>query len=415
MKESSKGGAKRRRRTGGTGSTLLVVALVAALPDAAGAAPAALARAVPDTLPGLGDTAGFDLPGGDTFVDVPPPVLGAGLATPTWRPESRQEQDTELAALAHTRPATTTHQPFAVAAAVILDARQDRLATRLLHAAPTTVRGLAPAPAAIRALAFAMAQIGKPYLWGGTGPAAFDCSGLTQQSYLHAGIRIPRTSTQQATVGVPVRLADLLPGDLLFYASDVRRASTIHHVAMYAGDGLVVHAPQTGELVHLSPVWLTEYIGAVRLVPAVGRPAGPATGPAMLPGPTTPVPVPPTKKPPKPPGSSVPPAATPTDPPTSTEPPTSTPPTSEPPTSEPPTSEPPTSEPPTSPSDPPTSPSDPPTTSSEPPGSGPAPSDSAAPSQPVPSDSAAPTQSAPTDAVPTDSAPADSAAPTTTP
>ena len=234
--------------------------------------------------------------------------LGGGLL------DSPSAQLAELAWLARGR-ALPRPQPFKVATtAVAGGTRQDRLAADLLRAARATPGGLAPAPMALRALAFALAQISKPYQWGATGPAAYDCSGLTQQSYAHAGLAIPRTAAEQARVGTPVRLADLLPGDLLFYAYDVHDIATIHHVAMYAGNGLVVHAPQTGEYVHLSPVWLDEYIGAVRLVPAVagtGRPGGTPAGLSALAArptpPTTPTPSTGTRTPsPTPPVSPVP-------------------------------------------------------------------------------------------------------------
>ena len=71
-------------------------------------------------------------------------------------------------------------------------------------------------------------------------------------------------------VGTPVNVADLLPGDLLFYATDPSDLSTVHHVVMYAGSGLVVHAPHTGDVVRLGPMWLgEEFAGAIRVVDAV--------------------------------------------------------------------------------------------------------------------------------------------------
>jgi cell wall-associated NlpC family hydrolase len=86
------------------------------------------------------------------------------------------------------------------------------------------------------ALSFALAQVGKAYAWGGNGPNAYDCSGLTTAAYKQAGISLPRTSSAQFGVGTAVSLADLQPGDLVFYYSD------ISHVAMYIGNGRIVHA-----------------------------------------------------------------------------------------------------------------------------------------------------------------------------
>jgi cell wall-associated NlpC family hydrolase len=407
MKEPKKTGAGRTRRAG---SRLLVVALVAALPDATGGSGVALAAGLAGALPKPDLTP-------DRFTDVPPD-LSHGLSSPAWRPPTPELAATQLAALtAHPAPSATA--PFAVASAVVLDAAQDRLADRLLNAAPAGVNGLAPAPAAVKALTYALAQIGKPYLWGGNGPRAYDCSGLMQQSYLRTGIHIPRTSAEQATVGVPVRLSDLVPGDLIFYATDIHRASTIHHVAMYAGGGLLVHAPQAGDVVHLSPVWLDEYIGAVRLVPAVGRSSGPTNqigpgfGPGLggpVPGPTTSVPV-----------HSTPPGTTPPG----TTPPGTTPPDSTPPGTTPPGTTPPETTPPGTPSDPPTT-TEPPATSeppatTEPPGtSEPPPSDPPTSSEPAtgpvqePSQTSPAPESSPAAPTPAESAPAATATPTTT-
>jgi cell wall-associated NlpC family hydrolase len=123
---------------------------------------------------------------------------------------------------------------------------------------------VAASPLAKAALAFAQSQLGKPYLWGATGPASFDCSGLTGAAYAAAGLTLPRTSRQQWFAGPHVALGQLQPGDLLFWASDLSDPSTIHHVALYAGNGLMVAAPHTGDVVRVQPVYLDGYIGAVR-------------------------------------------------------------------------------------------------------------------------------------------------------
>lgn len=82
--------------------------------------------------------------------------------------------------------------------------------------------------------------MGKPYVWGGTDPnVGADCSGFVQYVYNHFGITLPRTAAQQAQVGVEITLAEAQPGDLIFYADDGVRVS---HVAMYIGDGKIVHA-----------------------------------------------------------------------------------------------------------------------------------------------------------------------------
>ncbi|MDX5319358.1 MAG: C40 family peptidase, partial [Actinomycetes bacterium] len=108
----------------------------------------------------------------------------------------------------------------------------------------------APAPLAASqiALDFALAQVGKPYVWGADGPDSYDCSGLTMASYLAAGIYIGRTTRTQYYETARVPLADMRPGDLVFYSSD-GTAAGIYHVAMYTGNNMRVHAPSPGKLV----------------------------------------------------------------------------------------------------------------------------------------------------------------------
>ena len=113
------------------------------------------------------------------------------------------------------------------------------------------------------AIAAAWTRKGMSYVWGATGPTTFDCSGLTQWAYAQAGISIPRTSRQQYA-GLPkVPLDQLRPGDLVFYASG-SDPSSIHHVALYLGDGKVLHAPHTGDVVREAGVAMSGIFGAVR-------------------------------------------------------------------------------------------------------------------------------------------------------
>lgn len=92
----------------------------------------------------------------------------------------------------------------------------------------------------------ALAQVGRPYLFGGSTPQGFDCSGLVRFAYLGAGISVPRTTVDQYRAAREVKIGKLAPGDLLFFRIDSRKVS---HVAIYAGDGRFVHAPQTGKAV----------------------------------------------------------------------------------------------------------------------------------------------------------------------
>ncbi len=146
-----------------------------------------------------------------------------------------------------------------------------------------------PAPAARKAVAYALGHRGDPYLWGAAGPRSFDCSGLVMAAYASAGVAIPRVSRAQWGVGRHLDLASLIPGDLVFFADSTADPSTIHHVGMYVGRGLMVHAPFTGAVVSVSSIWRSGYIGAVRVVPAIPKPGvtPPPAPPPTLPSPPT--------------------------------------------------------------------------------------------------------------------------------
>ncbi|WP_407649662.1 C40 family peptidase [Goodfellowiella coeruleoviolacea] len=112
---------------------------------------------------------------------------------------------------------------------------------------------LPPSQAAGTAIQYALAELGEEYVWGATGPDTYDCSGLVLRAFESAGITVPRVSQDQYAKGgafLPVR--DAQPGDLLFWATDRSDPNTVHHVAIYLGDGKYVHAPQTGDVVKIS-------------------------------------------------------------------------------------------------------------------------------------------------------------------
>jgi cell wall-associated NlpC family hydrolase len=94
----------------------------------------------------------------------------------------------------------------------------------------------------------AMRALGTPYVWGGESPGGFDCSGLVQWAYAQTGVRVPRTTREQINVGVAVGLNDLRPGDLVFTRGG-RVPTDLGHVAIYAGNGMVIVAPRTGQTV----------------------------------------------------------------------------------------------------------------------------------------------------------------------
>src|SRR5437588_677297 len=89
----------------------------------------------------------------------------------------------------------------------------------------------------------AASRVGVPYVWGATGPNSFDCSGLVQWSFAHAGIRMPRVSQQQFFTGPHVPYGDARPGDLLFWHYDPTDPNNVDHVAIYAGNGMMLVAP----------------------------------------------------------------------------------------------------------------------------------------------------------------------------
>ncbi|AUH41062.1 C40 family peptidase [Streptomyces sp. CMB-StM0423] len=128
------------------------------------------------------------------------------------------------------------------------------------RAARGAARGPVQAPnaRAARAVSYAQGAVGSPYVWGAVGPAAFDCSGLTQAAWGAAGVSLPRTTYTQAAAGSTVPRSALAPGDLVFYYSG------LSHVGIYAGGGQIIHAPRPGATVRYAPVDSMPFVTAVR-------------------------------------------------------------------------------------------------------------------------------------------------------
>jgi peptidoglycan DL-endopeptidase CwlO len=112
-----------------------------------------------------------------------------------------------------------------------------------------------------QAVAFAYAQLGKPYQWGATGPYSYDCSGLVQAAWAAAGVAIPRDTYEQWAALPHIAASAIQPGDLLYYDG-------VGHVAMYVGDGYIIDAPQTGMDVEKIPIdtpwYASAFVGAAR-------------------------------------------------------------------------------------------------------------------------------------------------------
>jgi cell wall-associated NlpC family hydrolase len=142
---------------------------------------------------------------------------------------------------------------------------------------PATTAGASSSSAVETAIAAAREYLGTIYAWGGgslSGPSegwgidagvvGFDCSGLTRYAYAQAGITIPRNSSQQYLALPKVSRSDLQRGDLVFWATDTSSASTIHHVAIYLGNGSILEAPESGSVVRIASMRWSGFIGGAR-------------------------------------------------------------------------------------------------------------------------------------------------------
>ncbi|MBD3576175.1 C40 family peptidase [Streptomyces sp. KD18] len=187
-------------------------------------------------------------------------ALDAQQAAAARKKELKEEADRRLRDVERMLAALTPDQLTQVDAREARDtasAQRELLASGALGA-PASAAARTPTAAGGSALAYAAAQVGKPYEWGAEGPEAYDCSGLTSQAWAHAGRAIPRTSQEQWARLPRVPLDRLRPGDLVVYFP------TATHVALYIGDGKVIQAPRPGAAVKVSPLAANPLLGAVR-------------------------------------------------------------------------------------------------------------------------------------------------------
>jgi cell wall-associated NlpC family hydrolase len=175
-------------------------------------------------------------------------VLVAKLETEDARRErlAREAAARRAAQLAAAREAARRKALIAAAA------RASRSRSASLYTGPASGR-------ASVAVAEAYRQLGKPYRWAAAGPDEFDCSGLTMWVWAKAGVSLPHSSRAQFNEGHHVSQNELQPGDLVFFGSP------IHHVGIYVGNGNMINAPETGDVVKVAPAFRSDYVGAVRL------------------------------------------------------------------------------------------------------------------------------------------------------
>ncbi|MEU0911708.1 NlpC/P60 family protein [Streptomyces althioticus] len=183
--------------------------------------------------------------------------------------QDRAEAGKRLGALERSRTAAATHKrtvehKLAEARRLLnsLPAGERAAWDRASRSGRTDLLGPGGAPASGRAaaaVAAARSALGRPYVWGANGPSGFDCSGLTQWAYAQAGVALPRTSQAQRYAGRQVPLSEARPGDLVLYRSDAS------HVAMYMGNGQVIHAPYPGAPVRYDPVGMMPVSSVTRV------------------------------------------------------------------------------------------------------------------------------------------------------
>jgi cell wall-associated NlpC family hydrolase len=150
-------------------------------------------------------------------------------------------------------------------------AKWEPLAQQAVDAFTGSCIAIIPGERAAAVIAYAHAQLGKPYLWGAEGPSAFDCSGLTMRAYQAAGINIPRVAADQWRHGPAIPPGQEQPGDLAFFRME---ADGPGHVGIVIGNGQMIHAPRSGDVVKIASYGRADLVGFTRPALSAGHPAG---------------------------------------------------------------------------------------------------------------------------------------------
>ncbi|MEU5079090.1 MULTISPECIES: C40 family peptidase [Streptomyces] len=193
---------------------------------------------------------------------VTPPLRAAAPRQAMQAPPAAAQEPVGVAVPPGSRPESLARRPVTTVSrpdTPFSGPKAAKVVTRekLTHARVLLSQRIAQAPGtppgtyatkAGEAVAFARAQLGKPCVWGASGPGSYDCAGLTQAAWKSAGVTLPRTAPEQAGVGIPVPPAEARPGDLVFFHDDAG------HVGLCTGDGMMIHAPRPGAYVREEPV-----------------------------------------------------------------------------------------------------------------------------------------------------------------
>jgi cell wall-associated NlpC family hydrolase len=189
--------------------------------------------------------------------DSPPPATSGASPAPMATTHSPRSQAPAATAPSTTAPSTTGPVAGGASPTTSNPAASGGGAT----GGSTASRNTTQAPGADRVLAYARAQLGKPYQWGGAGPDSFDCSGLVMMAWEQAGIYFPHLAQDQYDLTTRIPLSALIPGDLVFFGTP----DDVYHVGIYVGNGNMIDAPETGQNVQVQSIYWDNLLGAGRV------------------------------------------------------------------------------------------------------------------------------------------------------